>query len=104
MTFFLVAFDENFSKSLYYFLNSPPQNPDDHFLVVSPNFNPSFLNFFQDAPLILDARGRQLFLLPFMHLPLLFTFTYTFKKNLPHWMPPAWMPGAVALSSARQCG
>jgi len=60
-------------------------------------FEPSFVNIFLDAPLILDAQGHEFFfLLLFMHLPLFFNIYIHFFRKLPRWMPPAWMPGAFA--------
>jgi len=82
-------------RNLYivYFLNWPPKIPDEIFLSRFSQFLPSFLNFFLDAPLILDAGAINFFLLLFMHLPLLFTFTYIFYKNSLVGCPPEWMPG-----------
>src|SRR6218665_1329896 len=46
------------------------------------------------CPLILDARGRLLFSLIFIHS---LAFTYTFLKKTPSLdAPPGWIPGAIA--------
>src|SRR6218665_1111184 len=47
-------------------------------------------------PIILDARGCQLFSPTFYAFTLTFLHLPTLEKSLSYWMPPAWMPGAVA--------
>ena len=45
-------------------------------------------------PLILDARGRELFFTYFLCIyPYFLTFTYTIFQKTPSLDAPAWMPG-----------
>src|SRR6218665_1148645 len=92
-----------------YFRKLPPENSDDlffshfsQFLFLFPYL--FFLNIIPDAPLILDTRGRSSL---FTHLPLLLQhLPVHFFRKLRRWMPPGWMPGAVApfaSPSARHC-